>query len=204
MAFERELVRFGLAYTAQGQASRLRSFEKSAQSFGNWLVRDALPYWSTFGFDWQNRQFHERLDFSGRPLTEAPYRLMVQARQVFVFAHAAALGWYAEGASLAELALATMIKRYRGDTISRSGFAFSTTRGGALVDARRDAYTHAFVMFALAAVYRLNGDRKLLALAEETVAFVESALHDRRHRGVFDEAGPRRRLQAAKPAHASA
>jgi mannose-6-phosphate isomerase len=149
-----------------------------------------LPYWSTFGFDWQHRQFHERLDFSGRPLTDAPYRLMVQARQVFVFAHAAALGWYAEGASLAESALATMIKRHRSDAVSRSGFTFSTTRAGALVDSRRDSYTHAFVLFALAAVYRLNGDRKLLALAEETVAFVEHALHDRRHHGVFDEAGP--------------
>ena len=41
--------------------------------------------------------FVERLTFEGAPLLAAPRRAMVQGRQIYVFSHAAMLGWWPEG-----------------------------------------------------------------------------------------------------------
>ena len=49
------------------------------------------------GFDWARGLFAEGLDSAGAPLWQ-PIRFRVQSRQIYVFSHAALLGWY-EGAS---------------------------------------------------------------------------------------------------------
>jgi len=51
-----------------------------------WAVDDALPLWATAGFDGSNGRFEERLAFAGDPLPSVPIRLMVQARQIYVYA----------------------------------------------------------------------------------------------------------------------
>ena len=58
----------------------------------DWLFRQALPLWAQAGVDADGR-FVEKLDFDGRPITGLPRRTRVQARQVYVFAEAAVLGW---------------------------------------------------------------------------------------------------------------
>jgi mannose/cellobiose epimerase-like protein (N-acyl-D-glucosamine 2-epimerase family) len=59
---------------------------------------------------------------------------MVQARQVFVFAHAANLDWLPEGAALAETAMDSLLRRYRDRPAGIGGFAFSVDADGAIVD----------------------------------------------------------------------
>jgi mannose/cellobiose epimerase-like protein (N-acyl-D-glucosamine 2-epimerase family) len=49
---------------------------------------------------------------------------MVQARQIYVFAHAAQLGWFPEGAQLAEAARASLIRNFYTSSGRQASFAF--------------------------------------------------------------------------------
>ena len=68
----------------------------------DWLFGQALPLWAQAGIDAEGR-FFEKLDFDARPIIGRPRRTRVQARQVYVFAEAAALGW-SEGEAVARRA----------------------------------------------------------------------------------------------------
>ena len=67
-----------------------------------WIRNEALPFWGTAGVDHARGGFHERLDLAGAPITDVPKRLMVQSRQLYVFCHAGALGWFADARHLAD------------------------------------------------------------------------------------------------------
>lgn len=130
--------------------------------------------------------FFERMDWTGQPIAAVPHRVMVQARQIYVFAHAADVGWYPDGARLAEIAMASLVRNYYEGEDRLSSFAFSVDSHGSIVSDVRDAYAHAFVLFAIAWLYRLNGERHLLTIAEKTIAFIDATLEDPVHSGVFD------------------
>jgi mannose-6-phosphate isomerase len=115
----------------------VKSVELGLNAYVQWMIGTALPLWSTAGFDEAGGRFFERLDWDGQPLTLAPHRAMVQARQIYVFAHAASLGWYPSGARLAEIAMASLLRDFR-PTASK-GFAFSVNREGAIISDIRDA-----------------------------------------------------------------
>ena len=152
----------------------------------DWVTTSALPVWAERGFDRANGRFHERLDSAGQPIG-VPHRAMVQARQIFVFAHAAAEGWSNDGGALAEAAMARLLRDFAAEDGDQTFFTFAIDpASGLVVDDRRDAYAHAFILFALAALYRLNGDAGLLAIADRTIRFVEQSLTDVVHGGLFD------------------
>ena len=71
--------------------------EPSVARLRRWVVGQALPLWGEAGFDSTRGSFIERLTFGGAPLPSAPRRAMVQARQIYVFSHAALLGWRPQG-----------------------------------------------------------------------------------------------------------
>lgn len=156
----------------------------SMTSYRDWIVGRALPAWSSIGYDAVAGRFRERLDQAGRPI-DVPHRAMVQARQIYVFAHAAELGWF-DGGTLAEATMASLLRDAYVESGGQGSFAFSVDRGGKVVSATRDAYTHAFALFALAWLYRLNGDGRLLDIADRTLAFIDAALADLVHGGLFD------------------
>ena len=157
------------------------------RAYRDWIVTEALPFWSSAGFDAGAGRFHERLDRTGAPL-DVPHRSMVQARQIYVFAHAAERGWLPEGAALAETAMASLLRDFYAEEDGKGSFAFSIAPGGGIVSSVRDAYAHAFALFALAWTYRLNGDAGLLTIADRTIAFIDGALEDAMHGGLFDAA----------------
>lgn len=174
------------ARTAASSPANWSVGSAAAQSIRDWLTSKALPLWSTAGFDRERGCFEERLDWSGRPVLGTPRRAMVQARQIYVFSHAARLGWFPDGARLAETAMACLLRDFTGgDGIQ--GFAFSAGADGKTVSFARDAYTHAFILFAIAWLYRVNGDARLLKIADETTQFIQSSLNDPVSGGVFDE-----------------
>ncbi|WP_294389614.1 AGE family epimerase/isomerase [uncultured Sphingomonas sp.] len=150
----------------------------------DWIRDEALPLWADAGFDAGAGRFRERLDGAGRP-EAVPHRSMVQARQIYVFAHAAQLGWF-DGAALAETATASLIRDFCREEGDQASFAFSIHPDGRIASDVRDAYAHAFALFALAWVYRLNGDPGLLTLADKVIRFVDAQLTDPRHGGLFD------------------
>lgn len=137
------------------------------------------------GFDVAAGRFRERLDWTGAPV-DGPHRSMVQARQIYVFAHACQLGWFAEGGRLAEVAMASLLRDFGDVSAREASFAFSVDGRGRVLSDARDAYAHAFVLFAVSWLYRLNGDATLLQLAAKTNAFVRARLVDPGHGGVFD------------------
>lgn len=149
-----------------------------------WVFEHALPFWSTVGSDRPGLGFVEHLNLNGRP-ADVPYkRTRVQARQIYVFSHAALLG--------AEGALET----------ARNGYAFLTENGrlpdgtwarrlgreGGVLDAAADLYDHAFVLFALAWWARASGDDEALRLADETLPALDRVLGREDGRGYHAEA----------------
>jgi mannose/cellobiose epimerase-like protein (N-acyl-D-glucosamine 2-epimerase family) len=154
-------------------------------AYRKWIVDGALPVWSTRGFDAAAGRFRERLDWSGAPI-DVPHRAMVQARQIYVYSHAYQLGWFPGGRDLAERAMASLLRDY-GDVSEReASFAFSIDGRGGIASSARDAYTHAFMLFAMAWLHRVNGDPALLTLADRTDAFVQNHLFDTEHGGMFE------------------
>jgi mannose/cellobiose epimerase-like protein (N-acyl-D-glucosamine 2-epimerase family) len=158
--------------------------EEGLQPFREWIIGRALPAWSTLGFDAAAGRFRERLDGRGAPL-DVPHRAMAQARQIYVYSHAQLLGWH-DGGELADCAMATLERDFAHESGNETSFAFSIDGRGGLVSDVRDAYTHAFVLFAIAWLHRITGVVTLLTLAERTDAFVRRHLVDAQHGGVFD------------------
>jgi len=138
----------------------------------DWMVEKALPLWASEGWDAKADMFVERLTLDGRPLLETPRRVMVQARQIFVYSVAHRRGWCTGAGELAARAADSMIRRYyRVD--DAPSFVFSLLRDGVVADPRRDFYAHAFVLLSLASAYEVTGDPALLALAQETLDFMD-------------------------------
>jgi mannose-6-phosphate isomerase len=187
--------------SATGAAARegLEAARFSARRYREWIAAKALPMWSRAGFDGGQGVFQERLDWSGRPQQTIPRRAMVQCRQIYVFAHAAQLGWFPEGARLAEIAMHSLVGKFCPDRDVSGGFAFSVDYEGRIVSAARDAYAHAFVLLAIAALYRLNGDSRLVGYADRTIAFIEARLWDPVHGGLYDKAPVEDRRKRQNP-----
>ncbi|WP_395664766.1 AGE family epimerase/isomerase [Methylocella sp.] len=176
-----------MTYAPSAEQEAGASAGAAAAAFRDWITTAALPLWGGVGFDATLGGFHERLDWDGRPLVVAPRRSMVQARQIYVFSHAARLGWApAESGRRAEAAMASLLRLYADDGKLTRGVAFSVGPDGAVVSAVRDAYAHAFVLFALASLFRLNGDATLLGRADEAAGFIDASLEDKAFGGLFD------------------
>lgn len=148
----------------------IRAEERS--SIRAWLKEKALPLWASNGWDERTNSFVERLSFRGAPLLDTPRRAMVQARQIYTFSVAHRAGWFGEGAELVARAGAAMIERYYEADGAR-GWAFSVARDGAIVDGRRDLYTHAFILLSLANAYETTRDTAYIALADATLSFLD-------------------------------
>ena len=145
---------------------------RSVARLKRWVVEEALPLWGETGFDAPRGSFVERLTFEGSPLLSAPRRAMVQARQIYVFSHAALLGWRPEGKAAALEAAHRLIDRYHavdGD----HGWIFSIHPDGAVHDAKRDFYAHSFALFGLAWAYKLSPEPRFLAVALDTLSVLD-------------------------------
>lgn len=141
-------------------------------------MRDqSLPFWLERGADPTSGFFWERLDFEGAPIVATELRIRTQARQIYVFAHAAHLGLVPREASLsvAERGLARLLKSAWAPD-GRPGWVHRLSSDGMVVDARRDLYDHAFVLHALGWFVRASGDGGWQRRIDETVEFIDTAL----------------------------
>lgn len=138
----------------------------------DWLARDALPLWASDGWDSREGGFVEQLSAHGAPDAAADRRVRVQARQIHVMAeaHAASL---AETGKLALKGLDYLVATARRPD-GRPGYVHMLTGDGAVLDARRDTYDHAFVLLALSSILKLHADAQVLALVDETFAFLDA------------------------------
>jgi mannose-6-phosphate isomerase len=148
----------------------------------NWARDFALPLWAERGWDARNGGFVERLDRQGKPDIEAPRRVRVQARQVYVYAHAAVLGWH-DGARELSLKGFDWFLDHCRPAQGGPGFIHIVGSGGAPVDCRIDAYDQAFGLLALGWIFRLTGDAQVRSLIDEELAFQDEHLADPLHGG---------------------
>jgi mannose/cellobiose epimerase-like protein (N-acyl-D-glucosamine 2-epimerase family) len=145
-----------------------------------------LPLWAGPGFIREQGLYCERMSLEGSPVTDVPMRAMVQARQIFVFTHAERTGVMHGVGETALGALDRLLERFSDGGDLGQGLAFSIAPNGDVVSASRDAYAHAFILFALASAYQLSRDKKLTAAVDAIVAFMDDRLTDKQFGGVFD------------------
>src|SRR5438046_2883234 len=84
----------------------------AARWYEAWLDEAALPLWAGAGVDPVGGLFQETLSVAGAPI-EAPRRARAQARQVYVFASAAAAGYGARWLPVARAGWARFVAVYR-------------------------------------------------------------------------------------------
>ncbi len=146
--------------------------EHALRRLSVFTAEKALPLWAGAGYDETEQCFHERLQFSGEPIADVPRRLMVQARQIVVYVRADLAGWHTGGKRLALDAFESVRRRYRSAD-DAPGWIFSAQPDGRPADRTRDLYTHAFVLYMLAWLYRLGGEPAILSLADEILSDID-------------------------------
>ena len=151
------------------------------------MIDDALPLWSGAGWDHTAGGFVDRLHPDGTADTAAPRRVFVQARQIYCYAKAAQMGWCSDGRTIALRGLEHLLAKAKAPD-GRPGYVHRLTPEGAVLDARRDAYDHAFILLALATVYALDKDAQIRAEIDALLVFLDREL--RSPHGGFHEGLP--------------
>jgi mannose/cellobiose epimerase-like protein (N-acyl-D-glucosamine 2-epimerase family) len=151
------------------------------------MIDRALPLWSKEGWDGTAGGFVERLDQAGRADRLAPRRVLVQARQIYCFAKAAQMGWYADGRAIAHRGLDYLLAKAKSPD-GRPGFVHILAPDGTVLDPRRDTYGHAFVLLALATVYALDRDAQVRSEIDGLLSYLDTDL--RSPNGGFLEGSP--------------
>lgn len=146
----------------------------------SWLLDTVMPFWAVAGIDPRNGGFIERLTLDHRPEPDADRRMRVQARQVYAFSHAHLLGAPDWALSAAQGGFAFLTAHGWGPD---GGWHHLLTGDGAPKDCRNDTYDHAFVLHAMAWLYKASGERAALDWADRTMAFLDRHLADPDHDG---------------------
>jgi N-acylglucosamine 2-epimerase/mannose-6-phosphate isomerase len=150
---------------------------RTREAIRSWLFDQALPFWADHGIDRDHGGYVEQLTLDGRDAGVDFKRTRVACRQVYVFSHAATMGWH-PGAALAETGIVYLTERaWLGPD---KGFARRTTRDGKVLDPTPDLYDLAFVLFAFAWRYRAMEDALSLGWMHRTMDFIEQHM---RHPG---------------------
>jgi mannose-6-phosphate isomerase len=165
-------------------AAPFRDIAGAQRHFRAWLLEAALPLWWSVGADHGGGGFLEALDADGRPaLSTAPRRARVQARQVYVYATAAALGWDGPWRQAARHGLDFLTAHYlRGP----GAVAKSVAPDGAPGDESIMLYEQAFAILALCAVAQIDPEAERARVLADRF---REALAPRLHLGGYLEGG---------------
>lgn len=169
---------------------------QTAALWTTWLTRDALPLWSSTGYNPARHLYHERLTFDATPITLPHLRLMVQARQIATFCQAELDGVFSAGATALECLHTVQALYWQAD--GQPGWVFALGPDGQPSSTVRDLYAHAFILYAHAWAYRLSADPALLGVARKTVKEVERIFHAP-HGGFMDAVPPPDAIRRQNP-----
>ena len=151
-----------------------------------WLIGHVCPFWLARIYD-PAGGFFEQLDASGAAVREARRTSLVQARLIYVFSHAYVLGGDDAFRRAAEHGLAFLLRAFRA---TDGAWMHVVAVDGSVIDETRDAYDHAFVLFALAWFYNATGDASAIQLADATWSVMQRHLADRRYGGFQEQYAP--------------
>ncbi len=150
-----------------------------------WLFDQALPLWSTVGVD-GDWGFVEELTLAGTPAEVGYKRLRVQARQVYVFSHAALLGF---PPGLEAAANGWRFMRDHG-WLATGGWARRLDDRGGVLDDTLDLYDQAFALFAAAWWAKASGESEPIEFAHRTLDAIDTTLASPTGRGWLSDSGP--------------
>jgi mannose/cellobiose epimerase-like protein (N-acyl-D-glucosamine 2-epimerase family) len=153
-----------------------------------WLIEHVCRHWLTRIHD-PAGGFFETIDSLGAPVANQRRTTLVQARLTYVFSHAYLISGDPTYREAARHGLAFLMRAARAPD---GGWFRAVSIDGATLDNTRDAYDHAFVLFALAWYFRATGDVSAVQLADATWRFMQDRLADPRHGGFFEEFVPGR------------
>ncbi len=153
-----------------GEAARATVLRAHA-ALRAWMLDHALPFWAGTGSDHPDGGFHERLALHDNRPDPVAKRVRVQARQVYVYSHAAVLGWPG-GLEAARHGWAFLRRAGRAD----GHWARVLSPTGEITDATADLYDLAFVLFAMAWHLRAGGDPAIAGLARRTLGWVRETM----------------------------
>jgi mannose-6-phosphate isomerase len=160
------------------QDKDIQDFIAASERFTSWC-KTALRFWAETAVD-PRGGFAEFLDMNGRPDFDHVRRVRVQARQAYVYAHAASLGWYEDAKKACDQAwdFLTGPGFAGGDFIEpqAAGCAHLVNGDGSMHNDMRDTYAQAFILLAGAWRYRAFKDEAALKIADETIAFLDDKL----------------------------
>lgn len=164
----------------------MTSLDGLVDAFLQRMRKTILPFWASQGFDSAAALFGERTDLNGKLVRDVPHRAMVQARQIYVYSDAERTGENPGYGEQAIQSLDNLLSRFSDKNDLQKGIAFSVSVDGAITSFDRNAYTHAFVLFALASAFRLTRDTRLLRAIESLVKFIDEYLGDNQAGGLFN------------------
>jgi mannose/cellobiose epimerase-like protein (N-acyl-D-glucosamine 2-epimerase family) len=155
-----------LKTAAGAQTKAIPTPAQTRQRLTTWLFNHALPTWWCFGADHARGGFHDRLDWTQAP-PPCPWRLRVQARQIFVYASAGVLGWPGPWRAAVDHGLAWLEARHRRpDGLYRS----LVDQYGRPGEETAHLYDQAFVLLALAMAAKAAPDQsEALSLTARTL-----------------------------------
>ncbi len=162
---------------------------RRAKEARHWLFEAFFPLWSERGVG-ETGLFREMLSLEHTPMDEVATRVRVQARQTFVFAQAALLGWKPDMArDLAARGVRTLSGLARRDD-GLVGHSIKVDASG-LLDDTPDLYDVAFTLYALAvASEALEDGRDAIASARALLDAVDRHMKDRTNGGYAETLPP--------------
>lgn len=152
-------------------------FLKASEKYAQWC-HQALVYWHEKALD-PRGGYAEHLDMAGRPDFDHVRRVRVQSRLSYVYAHAAALGWYSDAQAASDQAWSFICEAgcQGNDALApKKGCAHLVGGDGTLVDGMRDTYAQAFILLAAAWRFKAFKDYEALKMADDTVSFLNTHL----------------------------
>lgn len=146
------------------------SLTEAARAFRTWCTVKALPTLSVYGRD-DNGGWYEALSHDGKPLPDMSRRVRVISRQIYAYASADKLGWYANARNIADQSWA-FLRRHTLSPDGQDGYVHRLHPDLSIEDDLRDLYDHAFHLLGLAAL----GTKDAQIHADELLEFLDKNL----------------------------
>lgn len=174
-----------ISYRPSHASDPRADFIEQAERLKLWCCH-ALGFWASNAAD-PRGGYAEFLNMDGTADFEHIRRVRVQARQAYVYAHAAYAGWFDGARSACDQAWNFLTgPGFAGgdfipnisasDPVGARGCAHLLKGNGELHDDMRDLYAQAFVILAGTWRFRAFGDEHALDIAKETIGFIDRHL----------------------------
>jgi mannobiose 2-epimerase len=147
-------------------------------------LKDILDYWSITVYNKNTGLFLGRIDNSGNDYPEAPLGVVLYARILWSFSAGYA---YTKDAIYKERALQIykVLNDYFFDAES-GGYIWLVATGGAPLQTRKQIYAQAFVIYALAELYKIEPQQKILDEAFALYHLIEKYSYDKAAGGYIE------------------